>query len=37
MFSCSIPAFGTYDFALVQPLTADITGNLSRQAFDGAL
>ncbi|KIJ07472.1 hypothetical protein PAXINDRAFT_90348, partial [Paxillus involutus ATCC 200175] len=27
MFSCNIPSFGTYDFALVRPLTADISAN----------
>ncbi|KAF8452167.1 hypothetical protein L210DRAFT_3608318 [Boletus edulis BED1] len=35
MFSCSIPPFGTYDFALVRPLTADIAP--SHRPFDEAL
>ncbi|KAF8127384.1 hypothetical protein EV363DRAFT_1401113 [Boletus edulis] len=35
MFSCSVPPFGTYDFALVCPLTADIAP--SRRPFDEAL
>ncbi|KAG6369648.1 hypothetical protein JVT61DRAFT_14144 [Boletus reticuloceps] len=35
MFSCIIPEFGTYDFALVRPLTADIS--TSRCPFDTAL
>ena len=34
MFSCSIPSFGTYDFALVRPITADISAN--RNSFDEA-
>ena len=34
MFSCSIPSFGTYDFALICPFTADISTN--RNSFDEA-
>ncbi|KAI5986488.1 hypothetical protein EDD15DRAFT_2389855 [Pisolithus albus] len=32
MFSCSIPDFGTYDFALVHPYTANISA--TRKSFD---
>ncbi|KAF8439411.1 hypothetical protein L210DRAFT_3612603 [Boletus edulis BED1] len=35
MFSCDIPGFGKYDFALVRPLTAAISAN--RNSFDEAL
>lgn len=32
MFSCSIPLFGTYDFALVRPFTANVSP--ARKSFD---
>ncbi|KAF8547605.1 hypothetical protein OG21DRAFT_1424477, partial [Imleria badia] len=35
MFSCSIPEFGTYNFALVRPLTTDISASCC--PFDAAL
>ncbi|KAI6144582.1 hypothetical protein BKA82DRAFT_4330868 [Pisolithus tinctorius] len=34
MFSCNIPDFGTYQFALVHPYTANI--NAARSSFDNA-
>ncbi|KAI6139110.1 hypothetical protein BKA82DRAFT_24551 [Pisolithus tinctorius] len=35
MFSCNIPDFGTYQFALVRPYTANI--NAAHSSFDNAL
>lgn len=32
MFTCNIPSFGTYDFALIRPFTANVSP--ARRSFD---